>query len=48
MTKFDHNVCIEQKDVEDCSYSTMKEIGLSESIIDQVKEGVKQTKEKIT
>ena len=38
MAKFDHNICLDKKDVEDCSLSTMKELGLSSSIIDKVKE----------
>ena len=39
MTKFDDNICLE-KDVEDCSYSTMQQVGLSSSIIAKVKTGV--------
>ena len=37
MSKFDHNICLDKKDVEDCSMSTMKELPLSEFLIANVK-----------
>jgi hypothetical protein len=37
MSKFDHNICLEKADVEDCSISTMKELSLSEFLINNVK-----------
>lgn len=30
MHKFDNNICIEEKDVADCSYNTMKDINIPE------------------
>lgn len=47
MGKFDHNVCLELKDVEDCSYTTMAQVGFSSSVIEEVKKGVETTKRNI-
>jgi hypothetical protein len=48
MAKFDHNICLESSDAEDCSYSTMKELGLSDKQIKQVKEGVEKELAKVS
>lgn len=44
MTKFDHNICIESKDIADCSYITMAEVGFSSVTIEKVKQDVEATK----
>lgn len=36
MTKFDHDDCIEEKDVKDCSYTSMKSIGIDEGKVSKI------------
>lgn len=43
MTKFDHQDCIETKDIEDCSYTTMKNVGVGNSEIDSIKSSIIET-----
>lgn len=40
MTKFDHQDCIEAKDIEDCSYTMMKNIGVGSSEIESIKTSI--------
>lgn len=37
MATFDHNDCIEEKDVTDCSYQTMIDMEFPTSLIERVK-----------
>ena len=36
MNKFDDNLCLEVKDVQTCSYDTMRESGVSNELIDAI------------
>lgn len=48
MAKFDHNDCITDNDVEDCSFTTMRELELEETLIAAVKSDAEGTITKIT
>ena len=49
MAKFDHNDCIEEKDVTDCSYLTMsRDMEFPQSLIEKVKSQEEETIKNIT
>lgn len=37
MISFDHQICIEKDDIEDCSMNVMKEVGISEALVKEIK-----------
>ena len=43
MDKFDKKDCLEEKDVETCSYDTMKECGVSSDLIEAIKSNLTGT-----
>ena len=43
MNKFDDNLCLEVKDVETCSYETMKESGVSNDLVQAIQQNVTNT-----
>jgi hypothetical protein len=42
MIKFDDEVCLEKKDIEDCSYTVMKSVGVSDSISKAIKNKINE------
>ena len=43
MEKFDSNLCLDVKDVETCSYETMKQAGVSDDMIEAIKKNITET-----
>ena len=43
MNKFDDNLCLEVKDVQTCSYDTMRESGVSNELIDAIQQNITNT-----
>lgn len=43
MEKFDTNLCLDVKDVETCSYDTMKQAGVSDDMIEAIKKNISET-----
>jgi hypothetical protein len=43
MNKFDDNLCLEIKDIELCSYETMKQSGLSGDLIQAIQQNITNT-----
>ena len=43
MNKFDDNLCLEVKDVETCSYETMKQSGVSNDLVQAIQQNVTDT-----
>ncbi len=48
MTKFDHDVCVYMTDMGDCSYTVMKNVEISEKVIQNVRANVEQTYKNLT
>ena len=43
MNKFDDNLCLEVKDVETCSYETMKQSGVSNDLVQAIQQNITNT-----
>ena len=43
MNKFDDNLCLEVKDVETCSYETMKQSGVSKDLVQAIQQNITNT-----
>ena len=43
MNVFDDNLCLEVKDVETCSYETMKQSGVSKDLVQAIQQNITNT-----